>query len=78
MFLKYAKLVYEPGATNKLSFFFFNSGPKNVLSLSLDAKCYQRAHKKMMPPIIASISRKSFNKVPIKMFSDGTCWETSP
>jgi hypothetical protein len=56
------------------SCFFFNSGPKKALSLSLDVKCDQQTHKKMMPPIMASISRKSsYNKVPITIFSDVTC-----
>jgi hypothetical protein len=50
------------------SCFFFNSGPKNALSLSVDAKCNQQTHKKMMPPIMASISRKSSNKVAIIIF----------
>jgi hypothetical protein len=45
--------------------FFFNSGPKKALSLSLDVKCDQQSHKNMMPSIMASISRKSSNKVPI-------------
>jgi hypothetical protein len=44
--------------------FFFNSGPKKVLSLLLDVKCDQQTHKKMLPPIMASISRKLSNKVP--------------
>jgi hypothetical protein len=35
--------------------FFFNSGPKEVLSLSLNVKCDQQTHKKLMPPIMASI-----------------------
>jgi hypothetical protein len=49
--------------------FFFNSGPKNALSLSLDVKCDQRTHKKMMPQIMASISRKIIQKdVPIIFF----------
>jgi hypothetical protein len=48
--------------------FFFNSGPKKALSLSLDVKCVQHTHKKMMPPNMASISRKSSNKVPIIIF----------
>ncbi len=48
--------------------FFFNSGPKKVLSLSLNVKCDQQTHKKMMTPIMASISRKSSNKVPIIIF----------
>jgi hypothetical protein len=43
-FLKYASLIYEPGAT-KLSF-FFNSRLKMALSLSLDVKCDQQTHKK--------------------------------
>jgi hypothetical protein len=42
-FVKYASLIYEPGAT-KLSF-FFNSGPKKVLSLSLDVTCDQQTQK---------------------------------
>jgi hypothetical protein len=55
--------------------FFFNSGPKKALSLSLNVKCDQRTHKKVMPPIMASISRKSSNEVPKKIFfSDFTCW----
>ncbi len=48
--------------------FFFNGGPKKALSLSLDVKFDQWTHKKMMPPIMASISRKSSNKVPILIF----------
>jgi hypothetical protein len=44
MFIKYESLVYEPGA-RKLSF-FFNGGPKEVLSLSLSVKCDQQTHKK--------------------------------
>jgi hypothetical protein len=43
-FVKYASLIFEPGAT-KLTF-FFNSGPKKALSLSLDVKCHQQTHKK--------------------------------
>jgi hypothetical protein len=39
-----------------------------VLSLPLDVKCDQQTHKKMMPPILASIRRKPFNKVPITIF----------
>jgi hypothetical protein len=39
-----------------------------ALSLSLDVKCDQRTHKKIMPPIMASISRKSSNKVPTIIF----------
>ncbi len=61
--VKYASLIYEPGAT-KLSF-FFKSGPKKALSFSLDVECDQQTHKKILPPIMASISRKSPNKVPI-------------
>jgi hypothetical protein len=33
--------------------FFFNSGPKKALSLSLDVKRDQQTHNKMMPPIMA-------------------------
>jgi hypothetical protein len=47
---------------------FFNSGPKNALSLSLDVKCDHQTHTKMMPLIMASISRKSSNKVSITIF----------
>jgi hypothetical protein len=50
------------------SHFFFNSGLKKLLSLSLNAKCDQQTHKKMMPPIMASISKKSSNKVSIIIF----------
>jgi hypothetical protein len=63
---KVASLVYEPGAT-KLSF-FFNSGPKKVLSLSLNVKGDLQTHKKIISPIMASISRKSSYKVPIIIF----------
>ncbi len=49
----------------KSCFFFF---PKKALSLSLDVKCDQRTHKKMMPQIIASIWRKSSYKVPRIIF----------
>ncbi len=51
-------LIYEHGATK------INSGPKKVLSLSLDVKCDQQTHKKLMSPIRASISRTLSNKVP--------------
>ncbi len=44
-FLKYASLIFEPGATKLL--LFFNSGPKKALSLSLDVKCDQQTHKKL-------------------------------
>ncbi len=64
-FVKYTSLVYEPGATKLL--FSLNSGPKKALSLSVDVKCDQQTHK-MMPPIMAWISRKSSNKVPITIF----------
>jgi hypothetical protein len=48
--------------------FFFNSGPCLVLSLSLNVICDQQTHKKMMPSIMASISKESSNKVPIIIF----------
>jgi hypothetical protein len=48
--------------------FFFNSGPKKVLSLSLNVKCDMQTHKKMMSRIMASIYKKSSNKVPIIIF----------
>jgi hypothetical protein len=57
------------------SCFFFNSGPKMALSLSLDVKCDQQTNKKMIPPIMASISRKVSNSH--NNFSDFTCWETN-
>jgi hypothetical protein len=50
------------------SCFFFNSGPKKGLSLSLNVKYDQQTHKKMMSPIMASISGKLSNKVPIIIF----------
>jgi hypothetical protein len=50
------------------SHFFFNSGPKKALSLSLNVKCDQQTHKKMTPSIMASISRKSSDKFPILIF----------
>jgi hypothetical protein len=67
-FEKDASLVYEPGAT-KLSF-FFNSGPKKLLSLSLNVKCDQQTHKKIMPPNSnhGINLKKSSNKVPIMIF----------
>jgi hypothetical protein len=42
--------------------------PKKALSLSLVVKCDQQTNTKIMPPIMASISRKSSNKVPITIF----------
>jgi hypothetical protein len=48
--------------------FFFNSGPKKVLSLSPNVKGDQQTNNKMMPQIMASISRKSSNKVRIMIF----------
>jgi hypothetical protein len=42
--------------------------PKKALSLSLNVKCDQQTENKMMPPIMASISRKSSNKVPMTTF----------
>jgi hypothetical protein len=49
--------------------FFFNSGPKKVqLSLSLNVKCDQQTHKKMMPPIYGINLKKKSNKVPIIIF----------
>jgi hypothetical protein len=50
------------------SHFFFNSGPKTVLFLSLKVKGDQQTHNKIIPPIMAPISRKSSNKVPIIIF----------
>jgi hypothetical protein len=51
------------------SCFFFNSGPKKALSLLLDVKSDQQTHKKKMtPPIMASIARKSSNNIPITFF----------
>jgi hypothetical protein len=50
------------------SCFFFNRGPKKAISLSLDVKCNQQPNKKMMTPMMALISRKSSNKVPITVF----------
>jgi hypothetical protein len=61
MFVNYARLIYEPGATK---LWFFHSGPKKVFSLSLDVKCDQQTHKKMMSQIMSSTSRKLSNKVP--------------
>jgi hypothetical protein len=58
--------------------FFLNSGPKKVLSLSLNVKCDQQTHEKMMPPIMGSISEKIIQQSPHNIFSDVTCWETNP
>jgi hypothetical protein len=75
-FVKYASLVYEPGAT-QLSF-FFNSGPKKPLSLSPDVKCDQRSHKKNdasndginLKKIIQQSSHNNFSDV---TWFDGVC-----
>jgi hypothetical protein len=64
-FVRYASLVYEPGAT-KLSFFLEKWPKKGVLSLNV--KGDQQTHKKMMPPVMSSISRKSSYNVPIMIF----------
>jgi hypothetical protein len=63
-FVKYASLIYEPGAT-KL-FFFLKQWRKDTLSLLLKVKCDQQhqTHKKLMSPIMTSISRKSSSTVP--------------
>jgi hypothetical protein len=58
MFVKYASLVYEPGAT-KLSFFLQQWPQKGAVSVT---EC------KLWSAIMASISRKSSNKVPIILF----------
>ncbi len=49
------------------SLFFFNGGPKNALSLSLDVKCDQQTQKKKkkMSPINASISKKIIQQSPM-------------
>ncbi len=66
-FVKYAaSVVYEPGATTPS--FFLQQGPQKVLSLSPIVKCDQQTNKKMMSPIMASISGKLSNKVPIIIF----------
>jgi hypothetical protein len=57
---------------------FFNSGPKKMLSLSLNVKCDQQTHKKMMPPIMASISKKIIQQSSHNNFSDVTCWGMNP
>jgi hypothetical protein len=47
--------------------FFFNSGPKKVLSLSLNVKCDQQTHKKRCLQLWHQ-SKKSSNKVPMIIF----------
>jgi hypothetical protein len=44
------------------SHFFFNSGPKTVLFLSLNVKGDQQTHNKMIPPIMASTGKKSIKQ----------------
>ncbi len=63
---KVASLVYEPGAT-KLSF-FFNSGPKKVLSLSLNVKGDPQTHKKNDASNYGINLKISSYKVPIIIF----------
>jgi hypothetical protein len=54
--VRYAILIYEPGATKLSGFFFFSkSDPQEALLLSLDVKCDQETHENMMSPIMASI-----------------------
>jgi hypothetical protein len=48
--------------------FFFNGGPKMVLSLSLNVKCDQQTHKKNDASYYGINLIKSSNKVPIIIF----------
>jgi Zn ribbon nucleic-acid-binding protein len=75
-FAKHASVLYEHGAM-KISF-FLQQWPKNALSLSHCVKCdqQQQTYKKMMSSIMASISRKSSNKVPHNNSSHVPCWDT--
>ncbi len=70
---KHASVVYEPGAT-KLSFFLQQWPKKRPFSHCVKCNHQQQALKKMMSPIMASISRNSSNKVPttiLPMFRAG-------
>jgi hypothetical protein len=60
--------------------FFFNSGPKKVLSLSLNVKRDQQMSK----PIKNDVSnyginlRKLIQQISLDNFSEVTSWETNP
>jgi hypothetical protein len=59
------------------SWFFFNSGPKKALSLSLDVKCDQQTHKKNDASNYGMNLKKIIHQSFHKNFSDVTCWETN-
>jgi hypothetical protein len=58
--------------------FFFNSGPKKALSLSLDVKCDQKLIKKIDASNYGINLRKSIQQSSHNNFSDITYWETKP
>ncbi len=58
--------------------FFFNSGPKKVLSLSLNIKSDQQTNKKNDASNYGIDLKKIIQKRFHNNFSDVTCWETNP
>jgi hypothetical protein len=60
------------------SCFFFNSGPKKALSLSLNVKYDQQSHKKNDAPNYGINLKKIVQQSSHNNFSDVTCWETNP
>jgi hypothetical protein len=58
--------------------FSFNSGPKKVLSLSLNEKCDQQTQKKSDASNYGIILKKMIQQSSHNNFSDVTCWETNP
>jgi hypothetical protein len=74
-FVKYACLVYEPGAT-KLSL-FLQEWTRKALSLSLDVKFYQQTYKKWC----FQLWHQSQENYPTKSHNNSTnvlCWGISP
>jgi hypothetical protein len=57
--------------------FFFNSGPKKALFLSLDVECDQQTHKKNASNYSINL-KKIIQQSSYNNFSDVTWWETNP
>ncbi len=75
-FVKYASFIYEPGATKLL--FFFNSGPKKALSLSLHVKFDQQTHKKKWCLHLWHQSQENYPTKSHNNSANAPCWGMSP
>jgi hypothetical protein len=57
---------------------FFNSGPKKVLSLSLDVKCDQQTHKKKRCLQLWQQSEENYPTKSHNKFANLPCWGIPP